>query len=449
MIIRTKSPSNHRIHAWGVIVLLAVFLFQSCANPVPPAGGDKDTTAPVLVSVENTLKSNEQKITLVFDENINTSGTLVYSPKSNNPENNVSSVKVQRNTVSVSVPLHAKCIYLDQWVVDLNEKNPYKNSSLLLSADSGEVILKLKGNLSAKSKFGVYILRDTLIYYSHYKKDNAYHFQGLPAGVYSTVVIEGDNNQKIENNEAYNVFYTANRPKDTIYVSLYPAHRNYKSAYFLNQQKQHCIAGAPVYQQWLNLSDSLSIKADTLFFTQSFSRQVMQDLAIDSFITTNKTIKNTQTLSYGIFEKDTMVSTLGWYGFNSKKYHTGYIKNPTDSSKKQFYFLTKNTITNPVDTAIHLRIFSNQINFIIRIPAKSEKELYLPEGTYNWISWVNNTQPMNQELNIDGYDHEKHIPLDEPELFYPSSKPWILKKNLNNTLILPNSALYNTGITSK
>ena len=131
MIIRTKSPSNHRIHAWGVIVLLAVFLFQSCANPVPPAGGDKDTTAPVLVSVENTLKSNEQKITLVFDENINTSGTLVYSPKSNNPENNVSSVKVQRNTVSVSVPLHANCIYLDQWVVDLNEKNPYKNSSRL------------------------------------------------------------------------------------------------------------------------------------------------------------------------------------------------------------------------------------------------------------------------------------------------------------------------------
>jgi len=112
-------------------IALLVLIMSFCANPVPPSGGDKDTTSPVLISVESTIKNGENRITLLFNENITTSGSLVYSPKNTgvaNPTTN--SIKTQRSNLIITVPSTTNCLYLDHWVFDLNEKNPLLNTNL-------------------------------------------------------------------------------------------------------------------------------------------------------------------------------------------------------------------------------------------------------------------------------------------------------------------------------
>lgn len=437
----------------GLCVALAA-LFQSCANPVPPAGGDKDTSAPILLSVESALKSDRNQITLQFDENITTVGTLVYSPKiktSNTPS--ASTVKTQRNTIRVDVPAITNCVYLDNWVVDFNEKNPLKNSSLLLNGDSGEVIIKIKTSNSTKSKFGVYIFRDSLIYYPKSNKNNIYHFQGLPSGIYETVIIENDNNQKIENNESYNIFFSVNRPNDTLFVSLYPPKKTYKSAYLLSETKYpYCLIGSPISHEWLLLTDSLNLKQDTLLFSGTISKRVQTDLSIDSFITSNRIINQAEKKLYGVLDKDTLTSRLGLYGFNTSNYSSTYHTSQDDTVKQSFIALSKNTIQNNTDTTVYIRVFNNQINYILILGKLQQTQIILPEGSYSWVSWIHSNQEnddLSQPLNIDGsYLFVNDINMQQ-ESFYSSLKPWIVKKNLENTLILPELSLYNTGITTK
>lgn len=450
----TLSKLTHLTYMVLGFCVAMTALFQSCANPVPPAGGDKDTSAPVLLSVESALKSNRNHITLQFDENISTAGTLVYSPKiktSNTPS--TSTVKTQRNTIHVDVPAITNCIYLDNWVVDLNEKNPLKNSSLLLNGDSGEVIIKLKSSNSTKSKFGVYIFRDSLIYYPKSNKNNIYHFQGLPSGIYETVIIENDNNQKIENNESYNVFFSVNRPNDTLFVALYPPKKAYKSAYLLSQTKYpYCLIGSPISHEWLSLSDSLYLKQDTLLFSGTISKRLQLDLSIDSFITSNRFIHQTEKKLYGILDKDTLTSRLGLYGFNTSNYSSTYHTSKGDTVKHTFIALSKNTIQNNTDSTVYIRVFNNQINYILKLSKLQQTQIILPEGLYSWVSWIHSNPKNNdlsQPLNIDGSDLFVSDINTQQESFYSSTKPWIVKKNLENTLILPELSLYNTGITTK
>lgn len=450
----TLSKLTHLTYMVLGFCVAMTALFQSCANPVPPAGGDKDTSAPVLLSVESALKSNRNHITLQFDENISTAGTLVYSPKiktSNTPS--TSTVKTQRNTIHVDVPAITNCIYLDNWVVDLNEKNPLKNSSLLLNGDSGEVIIKLKSSNSTKSKFGVYIFRDSLIYYPKSNKNNIYHFQGLPSGIYETVIIENDNNQKIENNESYNVFFSVNRPNDTLFVALYPPKKAYKSAYLLSQTKYpYCLIGSPISHEWLSLSDSLYLNQDTLLFSGTISKRLQLDLSIDSFITSNRFIHQTEKKLYGILDKDTLTSRLGLYGFNTSNYSSTYHTSKGDTVKHTFIALSKNTIQNNTDSTVYIRVFNNQINYIFKLSKLQQTQIILPEGLYSWVSWIHSNPKNNdrsQPLNIDGSDLFVSDINTQQESFYSSTKPWIVKKNLENTLILPELSLYNTGITTK
>jgi hypothetical protein len=119
----------------GVVTLL-----YSCANPVQPSGGDKDTTAPLVLSVESAIRTNHNKITVVFNENITSNGPLVTSPIFLNNDQSVS-FTIQRDKLKISVPDYTKTIYLDRWLMDLNEKNQLQHKTLLLSGDSGEVHL--------------------------------------------------------------------------------------------------------------------------------------------------------------------------------------------------------------------------------------------------------------------------------------------------------------------
>lgn len=97
---------------------------------------------------------------------------------------------------------------------------------------------------------------------------------------------------------------------------------------------------------------------------------------------------------------------------------------------------------------IYIKLLSEKINYILVLKPKETVSITLPEGTYSWVSWINNPY-YPQLLNIEGYDFAEQKILDDPEQFFSSTTPWILKKNLSNTLILPEKTSYNTGVTTK
>jgi hypothetical protein len=425
-----------------------VTLLYSCANPVPPSGGDKDTTAPVVLSVESTMKLNHNKITVVFNENITSGGPLITSPIL--PKNDQSvGFTIQREKLKITVPDYTKTIYLDRWLMDLNEKNQLQHKTLLLSGDSGEVHLSINQR-ERKEKLNVFIKNDSFVYLPQKNKDNTYSFLGLPSGIYKTYIIEKDNNFQINPDEYYNVLYTTSRKTDTIPLTLYPPLKNYKSAYYLNSTNLYCLLGSPVYEEWLKQNDTVILNKDTLLSTYNLAQKIASDLHIDSFIKTNKNISPKTEIIKGVYNNDTFYSLLGLYGFNHKRYLYNTLSALNDTTRKNLVYLSENTIKNESDTPCFIKITNktNGFNYILILKPKQIKTILLAEGSYSWVSWINNSKNNGCLLNIDGFNLVNQQFMENPELFYQSKKSWIIKRNLSNTLILPNILEYNTGITS-
>jgi hypothetical protein len=109
------------------LAILTLTALVSCANPVSPTGGTKDTTAPVLIRIYKTLIERKdtqlQRWTFVFDENMQSKGTVLLNPSDNYLEQRG---KVHRNEVSFEVPVSVKQLSLGKALSDLNENNLYK-----------------------------------------------------------------------------------------------------------------------------------------------------------------------------------------------------------------------------------------------------------------------------------------------------------------------------------
>lgn len=427
----------------GVVTLL-----YSCANPVQPSGGDKDTTAPVVLSVESAIRIKQNKITVIFNENITSSGPLVTSPILLNNDQSVS-FTIQRDKLKISVPDYTKTIYLDRWLMDLNEKNQLQHKTLLLSGDSGEVHLSIHQG-ERKEKINVFIKNDSFVYLPQKNKDNTYSFMGLPSGIYKTYIVEKDNNFQINPDEYYNVLYTTSRKTDTIPLTLYPPLKNYKSAYYLNSTKLYCLIGSPVYEEWLKQNDTVILFKDTIISTYNLAQNIASDLRIDSFIKTNKNISLKTEIIKGVYNKDTFYSFMGLYGFNHKRYIHKTLSALNDTTRKNLVYLSENNIENKSDTTCFIQITNkiNGFNYILTLKPKEIKTILLAEGNYSWVSWLNNSKNNGYLLNIEGFDLIYQELMENPELFYQSKKSWIIKRNLSNTLILPNITEYNTGITT-
>jgi hypothetical protein len=148
---------------------------------------------------------------------------------------------------------------------------------------------------------------------------------------------------------------------------------------------------------------------------------------------------------------DTIKSTLGYYGFNSKKYSTVIHKGYQDSSKKTYLYLGKTNIQNSSDSDVMVSIQNDKMHYITTMYKQTNKDIVLPEGQYQITSWINiesNEEPY-QKLNIDSYNPKTGSLFSESEVFLSLQKPLIVKKNIENTLILPKTGMYNTGVTTK
>jgi hypothetical protein len=98
-----------------------------------------------------------------------------------------------------------------------------------------------------------------------------------------------------------------------------------------------------------------------------------------------------------------------------------------------------------------ISIQNDKIHYIATMYKQTNKDIILPEGQYQITSWINiesNEEPY-QKLNIDSYNPKTGSLFSESEVFLSLQKPLIVKKNIENTLILPKTGMYNTGVTTK
>ena len=136
------------------LILFFLIFFSSCANIVPPNGGEIDTTAPMLLySVPNNKEINfkESKMEFVFDEKIVDSdfeqNFLISPPLLNNSSH---SIKGNKLVVQLESSLEENTTYsisLSKTIKDLNEGNEIQNLSLCFSTGKQIDSLTLKGKV--------------------------------------------------------------------------------------------------------------------------------------------------------------------------------------------------------------------------------------------------------------------------------------------------------------
>lgn len=134
-------------------ICLFVLLFCGCANIVPPNGGEKDVSAPRLVSASPENKSvlfNSNRIILKFDEYIllKNSNLIQISPSCG--EKAIISQRGKQIEMNLNCSLEKNTTYSINFgnsIIDLNEGNELKNFKYIFSTGSKLDSLIIKGKV--------------------------------------------------------------------------------------------------------------------------------------------------------------------------------------------------------------------------------------------------------------------------------------------------------------
>ena len=122
------------ILAAGLVLIASITGGSGCANIIPPAGGPRDSVAPLLVKatpLDSTLNFQGTRITFTFDEYIdleNVQQELLISPTPR--ENPIVDFKLNTLTVRIKDSIEANTTYTYDFgnaIKDINEGNVLKN----------------------------------------------------------------------------------------------------------------------------------------------------------------------------------------------------------------------------------------------------------------------------------------------------------------------------------
>ncbi len=218
-------------------ILIIDLLTNSCANPISPTGGAKDTIPPTLVesNPENqALNFSSKELILVFDEKITADklrSNLIITPLS---EITFKSF-VKKNTITITFEEEFEdsttyTLNFFDGITDITEKNPSEN--LILAFSTGPFIdsLSINGKIrdlftnkeSSEYIIGLYKITDTLdfkknkpTYFTSSIDDGTFQINNIKAGKYKIFAFKDENKNLLfeAQNESY-AFYN-----DTLILS--------------------------------------------------------------------------------------------------------------------------------------------------------------------------------------------------------------------------------------
>lgn len=200
--------------------LTSIVLFSSCANIIPPSGGDRDSLPPVLISAlpkDSAVNVFPKLITLTFDEFVSLqdiNSNLIVSPTLKNipcVDN-----KLRNVTIKFKDSLEANTTYslnFGNSIKDVNEGNILKEFRYVFSTGNtiddftytGKVLLAEKGSVDStlivilhNTTSDTAIFKNRPRYYSKINGKGNFEFKNLSGGYYSVYVLPNDFSKKYD-----------------------------------------------------------------------------------------------------------------------------------------------------------------------------------------------------------------------------------------------------------
>lgn len=230
-----------------LIVLVSVTTFAgSCANIIPPSGGDRDSLPPRLVTAlpkDSAVNVKARNITLTFDEFVqleNASENIIYSPVLKSTP--VADYKLRNITIRFRDSLEPNTTYSIDFgnaIQDVNEGNIARNFRYVFSTGtnidfnsySGKVILAETGKTDSTLWVVLHRdLSDSAIqklqprFYTRLNGKGEFSFKNLPAGTFAAYVVNKNSYNKVfDSTELFAfrdgpVIINGNTTGDTLYA---------------------------------------------------------------------------------------------------------------------------------------------------------------------------------------------------------------------------------------
>ena len=217
-------------------------LFCGCANIVPPNGGEKDTSAPKLVSATPANKSvffNSNKAILKFDEYIQLKNVNLIQMSPGCGEKVNISQKGKQIEIAFSCVLDTNTTYSINFgnsIIDLNEGNELKNFKYIFSTGPALDSLSIKGkvrqlyNNNSDIIALVALYKDTIdapYYYTFSDGNGKFKLENIKNGNYTLYAIIDENGNLRYDSGELNSFPRDIFKLDTIIdVGLFYNHNN-------------------------------------------------------------------------------------------------------------------------------------------------------------------------------------------------------------------------------
>lgn len=212
------------------ILLLISFFFTSCANIIPPSGGDRDSLPPVLVSAipkDSAINVSPKLITLTFDEFVSlqdVNSNLIVSPTLK--DNPIVDNKLKNVTIKFKDSLEANTTYslnFGNAIKDVNEGNVIKSFRFVFSTGNtidnfsyrGKVVLAEKGTVDStlivllhNNNSDTAIYKNRPRYFTRINGKGIFEFNNLSGGYYTAYVLPNDFSKKYDDSTKLFAFRT-------------------------------------------------------------------------------------------------------------------------------------------------------------------------------------------------------------------------------------------------
>ncbi len=404
----------------GIILL---YYLSSCANPVSPTGGNKDTQSPLIIKIDTLIKNNQKYVHIQFDENINFKNNLHFVPYSKISSDQL---KIENQSVTIRIPANLNAISLNESISDVNENNLGHYPFIVLGKDTAKQVIKIQHPIKDnKIKIKGYSLIDTFIYKGDNFINNSIRFEALkPDKQFFHIYADQNNNDKLDDNEYY--YINSIKPsKDTAEIKLYPSIKNPVFYNHLNKTKYSLyITQNTLFKDFtdslslfLNHLDSfLILKSDSNVIKQ-FTNKLQIPLKLSKASITETTKENiyqnkllNDTNIYREYSMSQLLNsdTLPYApltNFNSIK--SNITISPPATHPKNKIKLGEIILQNDSFSQITVSIYQNNKSIFSKKLTLGNENVYLPIGKYQLLAWID--QNDNNYCDHQDYNYEKII----------------------------------------
>lgn len=407
----------------GFISLFVLYIITSCANPVGPTGGDKDTQSPLILKIDTLTKNKQKYVRIQFDENINFKNNIHFIPYTKITSDQL---KIENQSITVRIPENLNAISLNESISDVNENNLGHYPFIILGKDTSKQTLQIQHPLKDnKIKIKGYTLIDTLIYRGDNFINNSIRFEALKAdSQYFHVYADQNNNDKLDETEYYYINKIKPSP-DTIKTQLYPPLQN---PIFVNHQTNNKYS---IYisqnNQFKKITDSLDeylIHLDTFLILKTDSNKIKR-LLLQSSITLKPTKASISDTKKEIIYQNKLLTDTNIYKeyfvsqllnidtlmypylpyFNNIK--TTIVNVKPNSVPKNKLKLGELILQNDSFETLYVSIYQNNKNIYSEELNIGNKSIHLPIGKYQILAWLDKNK--NNYCDHTEYNYEKIV----------------------------------------